>query len=171
MDDQAGFGLRGTWHHDAHVPHEGKWRALTSPPSDFSDLRASQDDSAKIVTYSKYPPLGTRGYGPMFAPHAFPGVEPGSQYDDGAKDILVIVQIESPSGVQNANEIAAVEGVDVLFVGPFDLSKQMGVARGSPEHEAAIQQVLDAAHRANKKAAIFCKIPMCTTNEALSQHY
>ncbi|RTE77654.1 hypothetical protein BHE90_007882 [Fusarium euwallaceae] len=116
----------------------------------------SADDARKIVQYSKYPPLGSRGYGPMFAPHCFHGLPPG-QYDERAnKDLLVAVQIESRSAVENVQEIAQVEGVDVLLIGPFDLAKQMGVTRGSEEHEAAIQKTLRAAKSAGKKTAIFC---------------
>jgi 4-hydroxy-2-oxoheptanedioate aldolase len=43
------------------------------------------------------------------------------------------------------------------ILGPFDLAKQLGVERKGPEHEAAIQRILKAAHGAGKKAAIFCK--------------
>lgn len=93
----------------------------------------------------------------MFAPHAFPGVAPGEEYDEGSQTgTIVVVQIESKAGVENVEKIAAVEGVDVLFIGPFDLAKQMGVTRGGEEHEAAIQRILKAAHAAGKKAAIFC---------------
>ncbi|KAH0428478.1 hypothetical protein CcaCcLH18_09036 [Colletotrichum camelliae] len=116
----------------------------------------SEADAAKVVSYAKYPPLGIRGYGPMFAPHSFPGTEPGAEYDTLAQDILVAVQIESRAGVENVAKIAEVDGVDVIFIGPFDLSKQMGVERGGQEHEAAIQKALGAAHAANKKCAIFC---------------
>ncbi|KAL3296136.1 2 4-dihydroxyhept-2-ene-1, partial [Colletotrichum asianum] len=116
----------------------------------------SEVDAAKVVSYAKYPPLGTRGYGPMFAPHAFPGTEPGAEYDTLAQDVLVAVQIESRAGVENVAKIAEVDGVDVIFIGPFDLSKQMGVERGGQEHEAATQKALNAAHAANKKCAIFC---------------
>lgn len=94
----------------------------------------------------------------MFASHAFPGVNPGPNYSEGAQQgITVAVQIESRPGVENVEKIAAVPGLDVLFIGPFDLAKQMGVTRGGDEHEAAIQRVLAAAHAEGKKAAIFCK--------------
>lgn len=54
----------------------------------------------------------------MYTAHAFPGVHPGEQYDDNAnKNLLVIVQLESSSGVENVEKIAAVDGVDVLFIG------------------------------------------------------
>lgn len=73
-----------------------------------------------IVSYSKYPPVGTRGYGPMFAAHALPGVSGGAHYDNNANDGLqVIVQIESKQGVNNVKDIAAVEGVDILLIGMF----------------------------------------------------
>ncbi|OKL62250.1 hypothetical protein UA08_02209 [Talaromyces atroroseus] len=114
-------------------------------------------DAANIVKYAKYPPLGTRGYGPMFAPHSMPGIDAGTAYDDNINVIVTIcVQIESRSGVENIEKIAAVPGIDVLFIGPFDLSKMMGVSRGGEEHEAAIKRILGAAHTCGKKAAIFC---------------
>lgn len=58
--------------------------------------------------------------------------------------------------MENVEKIAAVPGIDVLFIGPFDLAKQTGVTRGGEEHEAAIQRILTAAHAAGKTAAIFC---------------
>ncbi|VUC30170.1 unnamed protein product [Clonostachys rosea] len=141
------------------VPSAEEWmikRALDAGAHGvMTPMCHTETDAANIVKFAKYPPLGSRGYGPMFAPHAFPGVS-GSDYDESSQQTLVAVQIESPQGVENVEKIAKVAGVDVLFIGPFDLSKQMGVTRGGPEHEAAIQRALTAAHAANKKAAIFC---------------
>jgi 4-hydroxy-2-oxoheptanedioate aldolase len=76
-----------------------------------------QEDAKRIVQYSKYPPLGSRGYGPLFAPHSFPGVT-GNQYDEGAdQSLMVMVQIESRSALENVEAIANTEGVDVLLIG------------------------------------------------------
>lgn len=76
-----------------------------------------QEDAAKIVKYSKYPPLGTRGYGPMFTSPSF-GIKLEPDYAAQAdKTLVVIVQIESRSGVDNVEKIAAVEGLDCLFIG------------------------------------------------------
>lgn len=81
-------------------------------------IAGRQEDAANIVRYCKYPPQGSRGYGPMFSPHAFPGVQPGPQYDDHANnDLLVLVQIESRQGVENVEKIAAVPGLDGLLIG------------------------------------------------------
>ena len=75
-----------------------------------------QDDARKIVSWNKYPPKGTRGFGPMFSAHSFSVTE--ADYPSEADDnLLVIVQIESKDGVKNVEEIAAVEGIDVLFIG------------------------------------------------------
>lgn len=78
----------------------------------------SADDAKRIVAYSKYPPRGTRGYGPLFTTHSFPSELKGAAYDAKADDeCLVIVQIESRQGVENVEAIAAVDGIDVLFIG------------------------------------------------------
>ncbi|KAJ5563057.1 Pyruvate/Phosphoenolpyruvate kinase [Penicillium sp. DV-2018c] len=116
----------------------------------------SAEDAKKVVSYCKYPPVGVRGYGPMYTAHSFPGVSPAEYDAKTHADVLVVVQIESRPGVENVEEIAKVDGLDVLFIGPFDLAKQMRITRGSEEHEAAIQRVLDAAKSNGKKAAIFC---------------
>jgi 4-hydroxy-2-oxoheptanedioate aldolase len=112
----------------------------------------------------------------MFAPHSLPGVNPGAEYDDQANaSLTVCVQIESRPGVENVEKIAAVDGIDVLFIGPFDLAKQMHVTRGGEEHEAAIQRILKAAHDAGKKAAIFCKWPpdsyLCTLRASITNRH
>ncbi|KAK8866077.1 hypothetical protein IAR55_001228 [Kwoniella newhampshirensis] len=141
------------------IPWNEEWmikRALDSGAQGvMTPMCHSAEDAKRIVSYSKYPPTGTRGYGPMFCPPVF-GVK-GSQYDAAADDkLLVIVQIESRAGIENVEEIAKVPGLDVLFIGPFDLAKQMNVQFGGDEHEAAIAKTLAAAKAAGKTAAIFC---------------
>ncbi|KAK6064487.1 2,4-dihydroxyhept-2-ene-1,7-dioic acid aldolase [Seiridium cupressi] len=143
------------------VPWSEEWmikRALDSGAHGvLTPMCHTAEDAANIVKFSKYPPTGSRGYGPLFAIHAFAGVQPGDDYDANAdNDLIVSVQIESRQGVENVEDIAKVDGLDVLLIGPFDLAKQMGAVRGGDEHEAAIQRILKAAKSAGKKAAIFC---------------
>lgn len=76
-----------------------------------------QADAARIVRYSKYPPIGSRGYGPLFTGHSFPGVTPAVYDSEADQSLVVAVQIESQSGVDNVEEIAKVEGLDVLLIG------------------------------------------------------
>jgi len=141
------------------VPNAEEWmikRALDSGAHGvMTPMCHTPEDAKKIVRWSKYPPLGTRGYGPMFSPHSFKTPE-ATYVSEADKSLLVIVQIESRQGVENVEEIAKVEGLDVLFIGPFDLSKFMQVKFGGEEHEAAIAKILSAAKAAGKTAAIFC---------------
>ncbi|CAK7567710.1 MAG: hypothetical protein SEPTF4163_005678 [Sporothrix epigloea] len=144
------------------VPWAEEWmikRALDSGAHGvLTPMCHTAEDAKKIVAFSKYPGQGgSRGYGPLFAFHAFPGVASGDDYDKSAdSNLLVAVQIESRQGVENVEAIAAVSGLDVLLIGPFDLALQMGVVRGGEEHEAAIQSTLAACKKHGKKAAIFC---------------
>ena len=111
----------------------------------------SPEEAQAAVYAAKYPPTGTRsGGGPRLALF-------GADYHEVANDeTLVAVQIETPQAVEAAHEIAAVEGVDCLFVGPGDLRYFMQVEAGSPEHEAAIARVLEVAEDAGKCAAYPC---------------
>jgi 4-hydroxy-2-oxoheptanedioate aldolase len=75
--------------------------------------------------------------------------------------VLVAVQIETAEGLANADAIAATEGVDVVFVGPGDLSVSLGTIR--PEHAerlaGAIESIIVAALAKGKAAGIFCARP------------
>ena len=68
---------------------------------------------------------------------------------------VVFAQIEDASALSELDRIAAVDGVDVLFVGPADLSLSLGCKLPSPELEAAILQVVAAARAAGKTAGLF----------------
>ena len=83
--------------------------------------------------------------------------------------ILTLVQIETKEALESVSEIAAVPGVDVLFVGPFDLGNNIGhpVIDGvmSSQLQSSIENVLAASKKAGKKAGIFC------TSAEQSRHY
>lgn len=75
-----------------------------------------------VVSASRYPPKGTRGFGPMYTHHAFgTGLEhqvcTAQEYREGADGVLVVVQIENREAVENLEEIAGIDGLDVLFIG------------------------------------------------------
>lgn len=74
------------------------------------------------------------------------------------ENVCAIVQIESSLAVDNAVEIASVEGVGCLFLGPSDLSASLGVPRDSshPTMREAIRSVVAAAQGANKAVGAFC---------------
>lgn len=83
------------------------------------------EQARQVVNYAKYPPQGSRGVSPMWT---FYLDVPWKEYLPKANDeTLVVVQIESGSAMEQVEEIAAVDGVDVLLAGPMDLSASLGV--------------------------------------------
>ena len=78
-----------------------------------------------VVQYAKYPPMGNRGVSPMFS--FYNGISWDEYLPHANAESLIIVQVETLEGVKNVEEIAAVEGVDVVLAGPMDLSASFGV--------------------------------------------
>lgn len=103
-------------------------------------------EEAKVaIAAAKYPPQGNRSLGGAFHALNF-NATAGDYYKRANDEILVILQTESPQGVENAEAIYSLPGVDAIFVGPNDLTAQMRSADGidpSPEElEAMLQRVL-----------------------------
>lgn len=114
----------------------------------------SAEQAAAIVVATRYPPHGMRGVAAVQRANRY-GRVPGYA-ENAVKDICLIMQIESPAGVAAAEQIASVDGVDALFVGPNDLAATMGFLGRSSEAsvQAAIIAVADATRRAGKGAGI-----------------
>jgi 4-hydroxy-2-oxoheptanedioate aldolase len=113
------------------------------------------------VRGAKYPnPVGRRGNGNMPAawfwglsrPDYAMRADVWPANPDG--ELLLFLQIETVEGVKNVEEILSVPGIGVVFVGPNDLSWSLGVPQGTPEHNQAVQTVLNAAMKRNIPAAI-----------------
>jgi 2-keto-3-deoxy-L-rhamnonate aldolase RhmA len=106
----------------------------------------------------KFPPVGRRGCDAVHAEAEF-GRLPMADYMSAAnRENFLIVQVEEPEVVAHIDAIAALPGVDVLFVGPGDLSIGLGKAGQSDEPEvmAIMYQVVDACRRHGKPAGIPC---------------
>jgi 2-keto-3-deoxy-L-rhamnonate aldolase RhmA len=105
----------------------------------------SADDARRAVAAVKYHPLGSRGLaaGTRSSAYGFSGSM--TEYTAAAnRETLVCVQLEDAEGIRNADEIIAVDGVDVFFIGPSDLSQSMGHPGNpkAPEVAAAIDRTL-----------------------------
>jgi 2-keto-3-deoxy-L-rhamnonate aldolase RhmA len=119
----------------------------------------SVDAAREAIGLLHYPPAGERGVATYNRACGF-GTRPEA-IDQAGERVLGVVQIESPSAVEAAEGIAALEGVDVLFVGPGDLSHAMGI-RGrleDPAFRSAIERVVAAAETAGKAAGILVGQP------------
>ncbi|KAI3332542.1 Pyruvate/Phosphoenolpyruvate kinase-like domain-containing protein [Ustulina deusta] len=123
-------------------------------------LLRSVEEAKKIVAAAKFPPQGQRGLGSPFAMERFHPIPTMTEYLQHANEsLLTIVQIETQEALDAVEEIAEVPGIDVLFVGPFDLGNNIGypILDGvmKPELEQAIDRVLAATTKAGKKAGFF----------------
>lgn len=107
------------------------------------------------VAAMRYPPDGARGAGPGRAARYGHGIAEYLAAANGA--LLLAVQVETVEGVANVEEIAAVEGVDVVFIGPGDLAVSLGAVgpQGQAALEAAIVSVIEACRRARRAVGLF----------------
>jgi 2-dehydro-3-deoxyglucarate aldolase/4-hydroxy-2-oxoheptanedioate aldolase len=114
----------------------------------------SADEVRAAVRHLRYPPHGDRGVATYNRACRF-GLDPGA-LDRAADEVLGIVQIESARAVDDADKIAAIDGVDVLFVGPRDLSHDLGVPGDvtAPAYLAALDRVRAAAHQHGKACGL-----------------
>jgi 2-keto-3-deoxy-L-rhamnonate aldolase RhmA len=108
------------------------------------------------VRFAKYPPIGTRSVG-IGRAHSY-GLAFKDYVDRANTSVGLILQIEHERAVSNIEEILSVEGVDAVFVGPFDLSASMGLTGqiGHPDVTAAVEKVRGACTRASVPFGIFC---------------
>lgn len=119
----------------------------------------SMEDIEKIVSYCKYKPIGNRGF--------CPSRKDGWGFDLGLSvpetmnyfnnEVLLIPQCETVGALECIEEIAATEGIDGIFIGPFDLSISMGIPGefSNPIFQDAIKRVLKACHDAGKFCILF----------------
>jgi 2-keto-3-deoxy-L-rhamnonate aldolase RhmA len=116
------------------------------------------EGAREAVSYMRYPPEGTRGLA-LSTRGAGLGERPHADVRAINAWILGIIQIESPSAVEAAPEIAAIDGVDVLFVGPTDLSHSLGVPGRFDDsiYLRALERVSTAAQGAGKASGILLR--------------
>jgi 4-hydroxy-2-oxoheptanedioate aldolase len=126
----------------------------------------SAAQARELVRAMRYPPQGIRGVGSALA-RASRWNSIDGYLDQADAQMCLLVQIESLQGLANLDAIAAVEGVDGVFIGPADLSASMG-HRGNPGHpdvQAAIEDAIARIRQAGKAAGIL------SADEKLARRY
>lgn len=105
----------------------------------------SAEEARSAVAAAKYPPEGFRGMAGTRASRY--GLDMEAYVENWNRDVLVVIQVETRAGLENVAAIAAVPGVDVLFVGPNDLSASLGIFRqyDHPVFQDAVRRIRDAA--------------------------
>jgi len=115
----------------------------------------STADAKKVVDGLRYPPGGSRGVAKMVRASGF-GKNFAEYYSNANENIVGVVQIETPEALRHLDEIAAIDGVDVLFIGPADLTMSLGIF-GQFDHHLftdAVKATVNAAQKAGKAAGI-----------------
>ncbi|MBL8333056.1 MAG: 2-dehydro-3-deoxyglucarate aldolase [Rubrivivax sp.] len=115
-------------------------------PSLLFPFVQNADEARRAVAATRYPPEGVRGMAGMSRASRF-GTLPNF-FRQANQDLCVVVQHETPESIAQLEAIAAVPGVDALFVGPGDLSGAMGYV-GQLTHPAVLALMADAAKRAH----------------------
>ena len=105
-----------------------------------------------IVAAAKYPPVGRRGAAFGVAHDDYAGGDIVEKIRTANRETLLIAQIETAAGVRHVEEIAAVEGIDVLWIGHFDLSNSLGIPGqfDHPQFQEAVAEVLAACRQHGK---------------------
>ena len=113
------------------------------------------EEAAHIVSCTRYPPAGRRGAAFGFAHDDYQGGDVAAKIAAIHERTLVIPQIETAEGLRNVDAIAAVPGVDVLWLGHFDLTNLMGIPGQfkHPDYLAGVQRIVAACEAHGKTAA------------------
>lgn len=118
----------------------------------------SAADAALFASFMKYPPLGSRSWGPTRAVQ-LSGGDTGAYRDRANRETLAVAMIETGQALAAIDEILALPGIDGVFVGPSDLSIALSGGRelnvDSPANTAAIGKIAAAARAAGKFAGIY----------------
>jgi 2-dehydro-3-deoxyglucarate aldolase/4-hydroxy-2-oxoheptanedioate aldolase len=117
-------------------------------------MLASPEHARAVVEAAKYPPAGKRGAAFAVAHDGYVWGDVGEKMRRANEEVLVIGLLETVEGLEKVEEIAAVPGLDVLWIGQFDLTSSMGIPGQfqHPEFLRASRRILEACQRAGKAA-------------------
>lgn len=117
----------------------------------------SAAEARMLVESARFPPLGKRGFGLLYADVWEPEGLPATMEKANAETLL-IAQVETAAGLDAVEEIAAVDGLDVLWIGQFDLTTSLGIPGdfGSPVFSDAVDRIVAAADAHGKHVGMVC---------------
>ncbi len=118
-------------------------------------------DAQRAVEYSKFHPLGQRGLCRFVRAAEFSNIPKEEYIEKANSGSIIILQIEGVEGAKNIEEISSVEGVDVIFVGPYDLSQSMGLTGQiwHPDVVKEISRIIEICKDKNVATGIFTDTP------------
>lgn len=105
----------------------------------------SKEDAEKAVHFAKFNPMGERGLCRFVRAAEFSNTNKEVYLSRANEQSVLVLQIEGVEGAQNIEKIASVSGVDIIFVGPYDLSQSMGLA-GQIWHPEVVKEITRIIH-------------------------
>ena len=116
-------------------------------------------DAEAAVNHARFDPLGERGLSPYVRAGGYTGHDDYTARQN--EETTVIVHIEGERGVENLDDIIAVDGIDVLFLGPYDMSQSLGISGQVRDErvEDLMQEVCDRAAERGKVVGTYADDP------------
>jgi 2-keto-3-deoxy-L-rhamnonate aldolase RhmA len=117
----------------------------------------SAEEARLVVESARFPPVGRRGFR-VILPDDWEPEGAAATLEKENAETLVIVQIETAAGLEAVDEIAAVDGIDILWIGHFDLTASLGIPGDfeNPRYREAVDRVLAAGDAAGKPVGMVC---------------
>lgn len=122
------------------------------------------EEAREAVRLAKYPPAGARGVALRRGHSDYRPVSADGYLEQANEEVAVLVQIETREAVDNVDEITAVEGVDAVFIGPFDLSVDLGIP--GKVNDPKIREVFTRVIAAAKSNGITTGIQLFDSGQA-----
>ena len=125
-----------------------------------------REDAENVRKYTKFYPKGKRGVC-RFVSAADGGLMDGNDYFREQNEVAVVIHIEGIEGIKHFDEIIKVEDIDVIFIGPYDLSQSLGIPGqvNHPKLTAEIEKLVDKCNKSNKYVGIYAD------DVATAKHY
>ena len=117
-------------------------------------------EAEAIVSATRYPPVGTRGFGPLRASHYT--MDYPDYFASANENILIALILETKEALENLEEIASVPGIDAIFCGLFDLCLSLGLNpmdQPLPEIEEAMKEAAAICHECGVPIGVGCGSP------------
>jgi 2-keto-3-deoxy-L-rhamnonate aldolase RhmA len=114
------------------------------------------EQAAEIIQHAKYPPWGARGAATRRAHNRYANTAAPVFLEQANENTFIAVQAETTEAIANVDSIAAVNGIDAVFCGPFDLSISLGIPGdiNHPREVEAVDTMVEACRRHNKASGI-----------------
>ena len=124
-------------------------------------MTSTKREVMDVVAYAKYAPMGVRGYSASHRAAAYGFMDAAEYARVANQETMVACYCETKAAIDNLDEILTVEGLDIVFIGPFDLSQALGVT-GNPSHpivQNAINDIARKSRAAGKVAGTIASDP------------